>query len=89
MRVLSFEVERILRAKAELITRKKMTCAPPSPGVWSRKGTHLFLEHGGFDSAHPLLQISYQIMSGGRVRLIRQPGETLTAEESMSPSANR
>ncbi len=52
------------------------------------QGTHLFLEHGGFDPAHPLLQLSHQIMSGGWVRLMRQLGETLEASETISPSTN-
>jgi hypothetical protein len=47
------------------------------------------LEHGGFDPAHPLLQLSYQIMSSSWVRLIRQLGETLEACEIMSPSTNQ
>lgn len=42
------------------------------------QGTHLFLEQSGFDIAHPLLQLSYQIMSGGWGRLIRQLGEMLS-----------
>lgn len=53
------------------------------------QGTHLFLEHGGFDPAHPLLHLSYQIMSGGWVRLMRQLGETLEAGEIRSPSTNQ
>jgi uncharacterized protein YndB with AHSA1/START domain len=43
------------------------------------QGTHLFLEHDGFDPAHPLHQLSHQIMSGGWSRLVRQLGETLAA----------
>ncbi|HET8851808.1 MAG TPA: SRPBCC domain-containing protein [Ktedonobacteraceae bacterium] len=53
------------------------------------QGTHLFLEHGGFDPAHPLLQLSYQIMSGGWVRLMRQFGETLEAFDAVPPSTNK
>jgi uncharacterized protein YndB with AHSA1/START domain len=53
------------------------------------QGTHLFLEHGGFDSDHPLLQLSYQIMSGGWSRLIRQLGETLAADDAVPTSTNK
>jgi uncharacterized protein YndB with AHSA1/START domain len=53
------------------------------------QGTHLFLEHDGFDPAHPLLQLSYQIMSGGWLRLMRQLGETLAAENSMPSSTGK
>ena len=49
------------------------------------QGTHLFLEHDGFDRAHPLLQLSYQIMSGGWLRLMRQLGETLAADDAVPP----
>lgn len=47
------------------------------------QGTHVFLEHVGFDPASPLLQLSYQIMSGGWARLIRQLGEALAADDAM------
>lgn len=50
------------------------------------QGTHLFLEHRGFDADHPLLHLSYQIMSGGWSRLIRQLGESLATDDAMPPS---
>lgn len=53
------------------------------------QGTHLFLEHNGFDPTHPLQQLSYQIMSGGWLRLMRQLGETLAAEDAMPPSTSK
>ncbi|HEY7419455.1 MAG TPA: SRPBCC domain-containing protein [Ktedonobacteraceae bacterium] len=52
------------------------------------QGTHLFMEHSGFDPAHPLLQLSYQIMSGGWSRLIRQLGETLATDDAVSRSTS-
>lgn len=88
--VLSFEVERNLSyswadhsGENDLRSTVTWRLEPEGPG------THLFLEHGGFDPAHPLLQLSYQIMSGGWVRLMRQLGETLEAFETMSPSATQ
>ncbi|TMD69057.1 MAG: SRPBCC domain-containing protein [Chloroflexi bacterium] len=52
------------------------------------QGTHLFLEHDGFDLAHPLQQLSYQIMSPGWSRLMRQLVETLAAEDTL-PTSNK
>ena len=88
--VLTFEVERTLcyswaDHSGENDLRSTVTWRLEPEG----QGTHLFLEHGGFDPTHPLLQLSYQIMSGGWVRLMRQLGETLEAYESMSPSTNQ
>ena len=50
------------------------------------QGTHLFLEHEGFNPANSLLRLSYQIMSSGWLRLMRQLGETLAAGSTPSPS---
>lgn len=88
--VLTFEVERTLcyswaDHSGENDLRSTVTWRLEPEG----QGTHLFLEHGGFDPAHPLLQLSYQIMSGGWVRLVRQLGETLADEEVMSSSTNQ
>lgn len=88
--VLAFEVERILSYSwvdhsGENDLRSTVTWRLEPEG----QGTHLFLVHSGFDPAHPLLQLSYQIMSGGWVRLIRQLGETLAASSIMSPSTNQ
>lgn len=54
-----------------------------------RQGTHLFLEHGGFDPAHPLLHLSYQMMSGGWVRLMRQLGARLATDAAVPPSTGK
>ena len=53
------------------------------------QGTHLFREHDGFDPAHPLLQLSYQIMSGGWLRLMRQLDETLAADDAAPTSTSK
>lgn len=76
--VLSFEVERNLSYSwADFSGENDLH----STVTWrlepEEQGTHLFLEHEGFDPANPLLQLSYQIMSGGWLRLLRQLGETL------------
>lgn len=52
------------------------------------QGTHLFLEHDGFDFTHPLHRLSYQIMSPGWTRLMRQLVETLASEEA-APTPNK
>lgn len=88
--ILSFEVERNLSYSwaddsGENDLHSTVTWRLEPEG----QGTHLFLDHSGFDSAHPLLQLSYQIMSGGWVRLMRQLGETLAAEETTSPSTSK
>ena len=87
--VLDFEVERRLRyswvdqsGENELYTTITWRLEPEG------QGTHLYLEQDGFDPAHPLQQLSYQIMSGGWVRLMRQLGETLAAEDAMPPSTS-
>ena len=87
--VLDFEVERTLSYSwadfsGENDLRSTVTWRLEPEG----QGTHLFLEHGGFDPAHPLLQLSYQIMSGGWVRLMRQLAETLAAEDALPPSSS-
>lgn len=88
--VLSFEVERKLcyswaDHSGENDLRSTVTWRLEPEG----QGTHLFLEHGGFDPTHPLLQLSYQIMSGGWVRLMRQFGETLAAGDAVPPSTSK
>lgn len=88
--ILSFEVEHTLSYSwadhsGENDLRSTVTWRLEPEG----QGTHLFLEHGGFDPTHPLLQLSYQIMSGGWVRLLRQLGQTLAAEETTSPSTGK
>ena len=46
-------------------------------------GTHLFLEHDGFDPNHPPQQLSYQMMSKGWSRIPQRIAEML-AEDAMS-----
>ncbi|GHO42410.1 SRPBCC family protein [Ktedonospora formicarum] len=88
--VLSFEVERNLSyswidhsGKNDLRSIVTWRLEP------QEQGTHLFLEHSGFDLAHPLLQLSYQIMSGGWGRLIRQLGETLADDHAVYTSTSK
>lgn len=81
--VLDFEIERRLcyswadhSGENDLHSTVTWRLAPEG------QGTHLFLEHDGFDPAHPLLHLSYQIMSGGWLRLMRQLGEILAAGDA-------
>ena len=88
--VFSFEIERTLcyswaDHSGENDLRSTVTWRLEPEGL----GTHLFLEHGGFDPTHPLLQLSYQIISGGWVRLMRQFGETLAAGDAVPPSTSK
>jgi uncharacterized protein YndB with AHSA1/START domain len=88
--VLTFEVERKLSYSwadhsGENDLRSTVTWRLEPEG----QGTHLFLEHSGFDPAHPLLQLSYKIMSGGWVRLIRQLGETLATDDAVPTSTSK
>jgi uncharacterized protein YndB with AHSA1/START domain len=86
--VLSFEVERKLSYSwadhsGENDLRSTVTWRLEPEG----QGMHLFLEHDGFDPDHPLLQLSYQIMSGGWLRLIHQLSETLATDDTV-PASN-
>lgn len=88
--VLSFEIERTLcyrwvNHSGENDLRSTVTWRLEPEG----QGTHLLLGHDGFDPAHPLLHLSYQIMSGGWVRLLRQLGETLAKEGIMSSPSSQ
>ena len=85
--VLSFEVERSLcyswvDHSGENDLRSIVTWRLEPEG----QGTHLFLVHDGFDPEHPLQQLSYQIMSGGWGRLMRQLVELFAAEDAMPTS---
>jgi uncharacterized protein YndB with AHSA1/START domain len=87
--VLAFEIERKLSFSwmdhsGENDLRSTVTWRLEPEG----QGTHLFLEHDGFDFAHPLHQLSYQIMSPGWTRLMRQLVETLASEEAV-PTPNK
>ena len=85
--VLAFEVERRLCYSWSDFSGENDLC---STVTWrlepEGQGTHLFLEQSGFDFAHPLLQMSYQIMSGGWGRLVRQLGETLVTVNAVPTS---
>jgi uncharacterized protein YndB with AHSA1/START domain len=87
--VLDFEIERKLSFSwmdhsGENDLRSTVTWRLEPEG----QGTHLFLEHDGFDFAHPLHHLSYQIMSPGWTRLMRQLVETLASEEAV-PTPNK
>lgn len=45
------------------------------------EGTHLYLEHAGFDPNHPLQQLGYQMMSKGWNRLPQRIADILAKEE--------
>jgi uncharacterized protein YndB with AHSA1/START domain len=47
-------------------------------------GTHLLLEHDGFDPNHPLQQLGYQMMSQGWRRIVGQRIAEVLAEDSMT-----
>ncbi|HEU5375189.1 MAG TPA: SRPBCC domain-containing protein [Ktedonobacteraceae bacterium] len=87
--VLDFEVERKLSYSwldhsGENDLRSTVTWRLEPEG----QGTHLFLEHDGFDFTHPLHRLSSQIMSPGWTRLMRQLVETLASEEAV-PTPNK
>ncbi|GCE07485.1 SRPBCC family protein [Dictyobacter aurantiacus] len=87
--VLNFEIERTLSYSwmdhsGENDLRSTVTWRLEPEG----QGTHLFLEHSGFDPAHPLHQLSYRIMSGGWGRLVRQLAETLAADDNVPTSTD-
>jgi uncharacterized protein YndB with AHSA1/START domain len=79
--VLDFEIERRLRYSWEDHSGENNLY---STVTWrlepEGQGTHLFLEQDGFDLAHPLQQLSYQIMSGGWERIMRQLAELLATD---------
>jgi uncharacterized protein YndB with AHSA1/START domain len=80
--VLDFEVERSLRYSwvdrgEENGLNSIMTWRLEPEG----NGTHLFLEHAGFDPNHPLQQLGYQMMSKGWSRMPQCIAEIL-AEDS-------
>ncbi len=88
--VLSFEVERKLSYSwvdysGENDLHSTVTWRLEPEG----QGTRLFLEHSGFDLTHPLLRLSYQIMSGGWSRLIHRLDTILAADEAVSAASDK
>ena len=82
--VLDFEVERRLRIS--WVDRGEEN-GLNSTVTWRLEpegnGTHLFLEHDGFDLNHPLQKLGYQMMSKGWSRIGQSISEVL-AEDSMT-----
>ncbi len=82
--VLDFEVERRLRiAWVDRGEENGLNSTVTWPLVPEANGTHLFLEHDGFDPNHPLQQLGYQMMSKGWRRIPDRIAQVL-AEESIS-----
>lgn len=79
--VLDFEVERRLRIS--WIDRGEEN-GLNSTVTWRLEpegnGTHLYLEHAGFDPNHPLQQLGYQMMSQGWNRIVGQRIAEVLAE---------
>jgi uncharacterized protein YndB with AHSA1/START domain len=83
--VLDFEVERRLRIS--WVDRGEEN-GLNSTVTWRLEpegnGTHLLLEHDGFDPNHPLQQLGYQMMSQGWRRIVGQRIAEVLAEDSMT-----
>ena len=82
--VLDFELERSLRIS--WVDRSEEN-GLNSTVTWRLEpegnGTHLYMEHAGFDPNHPLQQLAYQMMSKGWSRLPQRIADIL-AEESVA-----
>jgi uncharacterized protein YndB with AHSA1/START domain len=81
--VLDFEVERRLRISwvdqgEENGLNSTVTWRLETEG----NGTHLFLEHDGFDPTHPLQQVGYQMMSQGWRRIVGQRIAEVLSEDA-------
>jgi uncharacterized protein YndB with AHSA1/START domain len=50
-------------------------------------GTHLYLEHEGFDPNHPLQQMGYKMMSQGWNRIVGQRIAEVLAEDSRATNS--
>jgi len=82
-KVLAIEPERLLRYSWR---SKNAENALDSIVTWrlvpEGDGTHLYLEHTGFDPDHPLQQIGRKMMGGGWIPIVRKIAAVLDEENS-------